>query len=133
MNWIDIATVAVSLFAALQGWDVLRSRLARRNQVRFMQEALQNWVCEARQKDRSARFAAQVLLEICERALRFGPGHLTWKEAYKLALGASYLRRRLADEEKAELPHLAHVREDSEDFHRQVVEQFVKIVGFLRL
>lgn len=133
MNWVDIATVAVTLFAALQGWDMLRSYLARRKQVRFIQEALQNWICEARRKDRSARFAAEVLLEICERALRFGPGHLTWKEAYKLALGASYLKRRLDEAEKAELSHLTRVREDGEEFHRQVVEQFVGIVGFLRL
>ena len=95
---VSIAVGSSALFLVV--WDILmKPVIARRKQLKFIRSMFTHWIQLSKQEYSSGKFAATVLYEIAERCLQYGTGHLSYEEVYKLAVGASYLKRRVDDNE----------------------------------
>ena len=131
MSDAEIVSIAIGSSALfLVVWDILMKPLiARRKQLGFIRRMFVDWLGRSKQEYSSSKFAATVLYEIADRCLKYGTGHLSYDEVYRLAVGASYLKRRLDDNEV--LSQMDRTRQDR--FFQNVIAEFVKDLRFLRL
>ena len=93
----------------------------RRKQLTFMRNTFKSFICDALKRRESPGFAIEVILENVDRFLRFGPGHLTHREACVLSLAGSYLKKRFKEEIYRE-----GIPKEREEYQQRLIENFVR-------
>ena len=127
-DWIvDVLTIGSPVAVILTVREATLQWLKRRKQVNYMRKVLVYWLNKLNDEFVSPRYIAEIIHKISERFLQFGPGHLSYDEAYRISVSIDYLNGRLQDE------GTINQTSDPRDYFCGVLREYTKGLDFLKL